>query len=185
MTEAALGEQTCATRRLLIGRLLRCAARCFRLAARRSPRRRPRPASRAELLRPDAAPGYISQPDGRQRLYVGLWLRQRARARIPACDHHRRSCPTMQLPGPTLIVNQGDTVTVTLTNNLPRPRAIPRSCFPGFTVTATGGVPGLLTQEAANGGTVTYTFAAASPAPIPTTAARRATCRSRWACTAR
>jgi FtsP/CotA-like multicopper oxidase with cupredoxin domain len=35
--------------------------------------------------------------------------------------------------------------------------------FPGFNVAATGGVPGLLTQEAAPGGTVTYTFTASSP----------------------
>jgi FtsP/CotA-like multicopper oxidase with cupredoxin domain len=35
--------------------------------------------------------------------------------------------------------------------------------FPGFNVTATGGVVGLLTKEAAPGGTVTYTFTAGSP----------------------
>jgi FtsP/CotA-like multicopper oxidase with cupredoxin domain len=35
--------------------------------------------------------------------------------------------------------------------------------FPGFQVTATGGVVGLLTQEAAPSGTVTYTFTASSP----------------------
>src|SRR5882757_4542635 len=68
------------------------------------------------------------------------------------------ACPTMQIPGPTLIVNAGTTFTVTLTNNLPAAAGNTSILFPGFAVT-TGvtGVPGLLTQEAAHGGTVTYT----------------------------
>ncbi len=44
----------------------------------------------------------------------------------------------------------------------PRPATL-RFCFPDFNVTATGGVTGLLTQEAAPGGTVTYTFTATTP----------------------
>jgi len=36
----------------------------------------------------------------------------------------------MQLPGPTLIVNQGALVTVTLTNNLPSQRGTRRLYFP-------------------------------------------------------
>jgi hypothetical protein len=68
----------------------------------------------------------------------------------------------VQLPGPTLIVNQGQTVVVNLTNNLPQPVSI---VFPGQgQVTASGGTAGLLTREAAaNGGTVTYTFTASQP----------------------
>jgi len=67
----------------------------------------------------------------------------------------------MQYPGPTLIVNQGATVTVTLTNQLPVPTSI---VFPGHRVTATGGTQGLLTWEAAaGGGTVTYRFTASEP----------------------
>ncbi len=64
----------------------------------------------------------------------------------------------MQVPGPTLIVTQGQTVTVTLTNGLPAAAGNTSILFPGFNVTTTGGVAGLLTQEAAPGGTVTYTF---------------------------
>jgi len=65
---------------------------------------------------------------------------------------------TMQYPGPTLIVNQGDTVSVTLTNSLPVTASI---VFPGQSgVTTTGGTPGLLTAEAAPGAQVTYTFTA-------------------------
>lgn len=77
---------------------------------------------------------------------------------------------TAQLPGPTLIVNQGDTVVVNLTNNLPKPVSI---VFPGQgKVTAAGGTPGLLTREACApsntapcGGntTVAYSFTASQP----------------------
>jgi plastocyanin len=69
---------------------------------------------------------------------------------------------TVQYPGPTLIVSQGATVTVTLVNQLPEPVSI---VFPGQKVTAAGGVPGLITQEAPADGTttVTYTFTASQP----------------------
>jgi hypothetical protein len=72
-----------------------------------------------------------------------------------------------QYPGPTLIIDQGVSVVVNLTNQIP---TIPGNTavdvsivFPGQNVTATGGVPGLLTQEAVTGGTVTYTFTASQP----------------------
>lgn len=72
----------------------------------------------------------------------------------------------MQYPGPTLIVNQGDTVSITLSNAL----AVNTSMvFPGQSgVTTNCGVPGsaagLMTCEALPaGGTVTYTFTAAQP----------------------
>jgi FtsP/CotA-like multicopper oxidase with cupredoxin domain len=73
---------------------------------------------------------------------------------------------TMQYPGPTLIVNQGDTVTINLANQLPAPVSI---VLPGQTgVIASGGSAGILTQEAeamAAGvpGTVSYTFTATQP----------------------
>jgi len=75
----------------------------------------------------------------------------------------------MQYPGPTLIVNQGDTVKVVLNNTLPVPVSI---VFPGQVgVTASGGNPGLQTREAravpsaenAVVGGPTYTFVAAKP----------------------
>ena len=73
------------------------------------------------------------------------------------------NCPTMQVPGPTLIVTEGQTVTVNLLNGLPAAAGNTSILFPGFVVTATGGVQGLLTQEAAPGGTVSYSFVASSP----------------------
>ncbi len=66
----------------------------------------------------------------------------------------------MQYPGPTLILNQGSVVTVTLTNQLAVPVSI---VFPGQDVTATGGMPGLITREAPPGGSVTYTFTVSQP----------------------
>jgi FtsP/CotA-like multicopper oxidase with cupredoxin domain len=71
----------------------------------------------------------------------------------------------MQYPGPTLIVNQGDVVTVNLTNtNIPMPVSI---LFPGQQgVVATGGSPGQFTRESEMGvanNTVTYTFTATNP----------------------
>jgi manganese oxidase len=65
----------------------------------------------------------------------------------------------LQYPGPTLIVNEGDAVSVTLSNTLPFPVSL---VFPGQDqVSATGGSAGLLTQEAAPaGGVVTYGFVA-------------------------
>jgi hypothetical protein len=65
---------------------------------------------------------------------------------------------TMQLPGPTLIVTEGVAVTVTLHNALPIAAGNVSIIFPGQEVTTSGGVPGDLTQEAPNGGSVTYSF---------------------------
>jgi len=72
-------------------------------------------------------------------------------------------CSAMQVPGPTLIVTEGQTVKVNLTNNLPNAAGNTSILFPGFAVTSTGGTAGLLTQEAAPGATVTYTFTASAP----------------------
>ncbi len=63
----------------------------------------------------------------------------------------------MQYPGVTMIVNQGDTVTVNLTNSLPVATSI---LFPGQQVLPSGGSQGLLTREAGPGSTVTYRFIA-------------------------
>lgn len=68
---------------------------------------------------------------------------------------------TVQYPGPTLILEEGQEVTITLTNELDEPVSI---VFPGqVRVTATGGKVGLLTREAPPGGTVVYHFTAEHP----------------------
>lgn len=68
----------------------------------------------------------------------------------------------VQYPGPTLIVTEGVPVTVTLVNNLSEPTSI---VFPGQQVVASGGVPGLLTNEAPPDRltVVTYTFTPTRP----------------------
>ena len=68
---------------------------------------------------------------------------------------------SMQYPGATLIVNEGDEVHVTLSNTLDVPTSI---VFPGQqgVVTSGGNTDGLLTREVnSNGTAVTYTFTAA------------------------
>jgi FtsP/CotA-like multicopper oxidase with cupredoxin domain len=90
--------------------------------------------------------GYAIFPDGNS---VFMWS-------------FRLDTDAFQFPGPVLCVNEGDTITVNLTNNLPEPVSI---IFPGQTgVTTSGGSPGLFTAEAAaSGGTVSYTFVAEEP----------------------
>lgn len=67
----------------------------------------------------------------------------------------------MQISGPTLLVNQGETVSISFTNNLPTRSSM---LFPGQVgVSASGGSAGVLAQEAAPGQTVTYTFVAGQP----------------------
>jgi FtsP/CotA-like multicopper oxidase with cupredoxin domain len=71
-----------------------------------------------------------------------------------------------QYPGPTLIVNQGETITISLKNALPVPGMNVSLVFPGQEgVIATGGIPGIMTHEAPPDGTtvVTYTFQAMRP----------------------
>lgn len=75
-----------------------------------------------------------------------------------------------QYPGPTLIVSQGETITITLTNELtvtgtgPAPNV--SMLFPGHQATSpltNAGVPGILTNEARPGDSVTYSFTATHP----------------------
>ena len=116
-----------------------------------------------------AQASYITQPDG-QSIYSWGYGCTSGSAPTFAPAIQGATCPTMQIPGPTLIVNEGDTVHVTLTNNLPNAAGNTSILFPGFTVTATavdatatGPKQGLLTTEAPVGGSVTYTFVATSP----------------------
>jgi len=92
-----------------------------------------------------ARQGYISTPDGNSILGWGYAL----------------NGGQMQYPGPTLIVNQGDLITVNLNSELGRPVSI---LFPGQqAVQASGGSAGLLTQESTGpADTVSYTFVAAN-----------------------
>src|SRR5437660_453334 len=119
-----------------------------------------------------ARDAFISQPDGASVYSWGYGCSSAPSGFAPpATLMPGATCPTMQVPGPTLIVTEGATVTVNLTNNLPTSAGNTSILFPGFTVTATGGVAGLLTQEAqpcpspspCGTNTVSYSFVASSP----------------------
>ncbi len=112
-----------------------------------------------------AQPATINQPDGEAVYSWGYGCNGTPAGTAPAALG-TVPCPTMQVPGPTLIVNEGQTVTVTLTNGLPTPAGNTSILFPGFILTSTCAAPavqGLLTCEAPPGGTVTYTFVASAP----------------------
>ncbi|MEN6534374.1 MAG: multicopper oxidase domain-containing protein [Bryobacteraceae bacterium] len=91
---------------------------------------------------------YITTPDG-GRLLIWGYANQGGRA---------------QYPGPTTIVNQGDTLTFTLANTLTVPVSIVFPGQEGVTAVTTGTTacanPGILTCEAPPGGSVTYSFTA-------------------------
>jgi FtsP/CotA-like multicopper oxidase with cupredoxin domain len=109
-----------------------------------------------------AQPAYITQPDGQMVYSWGYGCNGSPSGFVPTAITGA-TCPSMQVPGPTLIVTEGQTVTVTLSNGLPTAAGNTSILFPGFEVTSSGGVPGLMTQEAPPGGTVTYTFTPSSP----------------------
>src|SRR5271165_2001013 len=113
-----------------------------------------------------AQPASLNQPDGEAVYSWGYGCNGTPTGFAPTLLN--QTCPSMQVPGPTLIVNEGATVTVTLTNSLPTPAGNTSILFPGFSVTTscpastTANAPqqGLLTCEAVPGGTVSYTFTA-------------------------
>src|SRR4051794_25361880 len=83
-----------------------------------------------------AQAAFINQPDG-QSIYswgYGCTTAPAASRFKPAMPN--ANCPTMQVPGPTLIVTEGQAVTITLTNNLPLPAGNTSILFPGFHVSA-------------------------------------------------
>ena len=103
-----------------------------------------------------AKAGEVSTPDGGS---IHFWGYQD--------DDGRETLPggiLPQYPGPTMILNQGDAVTITFTSELPFGQCS-SMVFPGLAVEATGGSAGALTQETCPGDLtpVTYTFTASEP----------------------
>jgi FtsP/CotA-like multicopper oxidase with cupredoxin domain len=105
---------------------------------------------------------FLNQPDGNSVYAWGYGCNGAPTGFLPAAIK-TATCTTMQVPGPTLIVHEGDAVTVNLLNALPAAAGNTSILFPDFAVAASGGVTGLLTQEALPNGTVTYKFTAATP----------------------
>src|SRR5947209_8409860 len=88
-----------------------------------------------------AAPAYLTQPDGQAIYSWGYGCKAGATPTfLPSDLTVTGFCSTMQVPGPTLIVTEGQTVTVALTNNLPPSAGNTSILFPGFAVSSTGGV---------------------------------------------
>jgi Multicopper oxidase len=115
-----------------------------------------------------AQDAYLNQPDGAAVYAWGYGCNGAPAGFLPLAISGA-NCPTMQVPGPTLIVNEGLTVTINLTNGLPAAAGNTSILFPGLNVTTSCsaatpiGVQGLLTCEAAPGGTVTYTITNPTP----------------------
>ncbi len=104
-----------------------------------------------------AREGRLSTPDGGNLMFWGF------------ADITPGGRSTVQYPGPTLIINQGDTVTITLANELNEPVSM---MFPGMTMLSSTapvfskGQPGKITSlvpEAAPRETQTYRFKAEKP----------------------
>jgi FtsP/CotA-like multicopper oxidase with cupredoxin domain len=123
-----------------------------------------------------ASEAFSTQPDGGSVYSWGYGCAGTAGTAfgdfVPATMRLISSCSTMQIPGPTLVVTEGQTVTVTLTNNLPVAAGNTSILFPGLNATAvaTTGTAGVLTREAgakncsiAGCNVVTYTFTATKP----------------------
>jgi FtsP/CotA-like multicopper oxidase with cupredoxin domain len=122
-----------------------------------------------------AQDAYLNQPDG-EAVYswgYGCVSAPPTSSFVPAVAFTSTpTCNTMQVPGPTMVVTEGQTVTINLTNNLPTAAGNTSILFPGFQLTSTcpntaANPQGLLTCEAAPGQTVTYTFTASAPGTHP------------------
>jgi FtsP/CotA-like multicopper oxidase with cupredoxin domain len=120
-----------------------------------------------------AQAAYITQPDGQSVYSWGYGCNGTPSGFAPT-TMSGGACGSMQIPGPTLIVTEGQTVTVNLINQLPTAAGNTSILFPGFQVTAHGvgatptspcaiAAAGLLTTEAKPGCVVQYTFLASTP----------------------
>ncbi|HYM07704.1 MAG TPA: multicopper oxidase family protein [Terriglobales bacterium] len=122
-----------------------------------------------------AQDGYLNQPDGNAVYSWGYGCVATSSPTFVPAAIVGAYCNTMQVPGPTMVVTEGNTVTIHLTNNLPTAAGNTSILFPGFNVTTTcpasttAGAPqqGLLTCEAVPGGSVTYTFTASEAGTHP------------------
>jgi len=115
-----------------------------------------------------AQDGFLNQPDGEAVYSWGYGCVAGSSPTFLPTAISGAFCNAMQVPGPTLIVHEGATVTINLTNNLPTPVGNTSILFPGFQLTSTcpnsaTNPQGLLACEAAHGATVTYTFTASAP----------------------
>src|SRR6516225_6842052 len=74
----------------------------------------------------------LNQPDGEAVYSWGYGCNGAPAGFAPTMPN--QTCPTMQVPGPTLIVTEGQLVTVNLLNGLPTAAGNTSILFPGFNV---------------------------------------------------
>src|ERR1700676_1519029 len=84
-----------------------------------------------------AQDAHISQPDGAMLFSWGYGCNGAPSSFVP----FNGACPSMQIPGPTLVATEGNPVTVNLTNNLPTAAGNTSILFPGFQVAPPAGSP--------------------------------------------
>src|ERR1019366_8677038 len=82
-----------------------------------------------------AQPAFLNEPDGSSVYSWGYGCNGSPTGFAPAAITNAK-CPTMQVPGPTLIVTEGDAVTVNLLNGLPTAAGNTSILFPGLQVCA-------------------------------------------------
>jgi FtsP/CotA-like multicopper oxidase with cupredoxin domain len=114
-----------------------------------------------------AQTAFLNQPDGNSVYAWGYGcLNTTGLTFVPAAIANA-TCSNMQVPGPTLVVPEGQTITINLTNQLPPAAGNTSIVFPDFapasTTCSAAAVQGLLACEAVPGGTVQYTFVASTP----------------------
>src|SRR5215469_445054 len=83
-----------------------------------------------------AQDAYLNQPDGEAVYSWGYGCVSGSTPTfVPKANFaFQPACNTMQVPGPTMVVTEGATVTVNLTNQLPTPVGNTSILFPGFQV---------------------------------------------------
>src|SRR3974390_2234415 len=79
-----------------------------------------------------AQPAYLNMPDGEAVYSWGYGCSQAPAGFAPTLPN--QTCPSMQVPGPTLIVHENDVVTINLQNGLPTAAGNTSILFPGFNV---------------------------------------------------
>jgi len=105
------------------------------------------PASPGPNFKLTAQTAYLNTPDGSAIYSWGYGCNGTPSGFAPSAITTRPARPC-KFPGPTLIVTGGTNGhSAELTNNLPTSAGNTSILFPGFKVTTTGGVIGLLTQE--------------------------------------
>src|SRR5205814_9012662 len=89
-----------------------------------------------------AQSAYLTQPDGQAIYSWGYGCSAGFMPTFAPATITTGFCNAMLVPAPTLIVTEGSTDTVTLTNNLPTSAGNTSILFPGFHVATSGGVTG-------------------------------------------